>query len=488
MPKKITSIFVTVFILFFLLAIPAPEPPVPTLSEKPTFAWNQDEVWEQMEAQFTQARKAKCEDYSGQIDSAFVKTNQLLDTLKRANYPAGHPYFKKLETQLFTLGPILGACMDRLEDYMALFGTTRQVVKQQSQHWDMNEATAKSTAYRILYGGRMGIEELILQQDPTKVNTLLKGIEEPSATPSASFHGVTIHSGDILISRGNAPTSALIARGNNYPGNFSHIALVHIDEKTGAAKTIEAHIEVGVVVLSAEEYLKDPKLRIMVLRPRADLPALQKDPMLPHKAATYALQKATAGHIAYDFSMDYEDASKLFCSEVASDAYGEVGINLWMGISSISTEGTAKWLSYFGVEHTETQEPADLEYDPQMQVVAEWRRPETLYQDHIDNAVIDVLLEQANAGKTIGYQWYLLPVVRLVKGYCWVLNQFGKHGPVPEGMSATSALRHRQFDAMHKEIKAKLLPLAEDFKQKEGYTPPYWELVKMARMAANEVR
>ena len=33
-----------------------------------------------------------------------------------------------------------------------------------------------------------------------------------------------------MPSAGGAATSALIARGNDFPGNFSHIALVHVDE------------------------------------------------------------------------------------------------------------------------------------------------------------------------------------------------------------------------------------------------------------------
>ena len=28
---------------------------------------------------------------------------------------------------------------------------------------------------------------------------------------------------------------------------------------------------------------------------------------------------------------------------------------------------------------------ADLEYDPQLSIVAEWRNPETLFKDHLDN-------------------------------------------------------------------------------------------------------
>ncbi|RPI37173.1 MAG: hypothetical protein EHM54_03815, partial [Nitrospiraceae bacterium] len=297
---------------------------------------------------------------------------------------------------------------------------------------------------------------------------------------------VILHSGDILISRGGAPTSALIARGNDYPGNFSHIALVYVDPASKEAKIVESHIEVGVVVSTGEQYLSDKKLRVMILRPRADLPQIQKDPMLPHWAAEYAYKRATEGHVPYDFPMDYKDHSKLFCSEVASEAYERYGVNLWAGISHISSPGLRKWLAAFGVRHFETQEPSDLEYDPQLSVVAEWRDPTTLKKDRFDNAVTEVMLEGAEKGDEIGYSWYLLPVARIVKAYSMLLNQFAKAGPIPEGMSATTALRTQDYMEKHKALEERLTVKAEQYSKTHGYEPPYWELVKLAREAKKE--
>jgi hypothetical protein len=133
------------------------------------------------------------------------------------------------------------------------------------------------------------------------------------------------------------------------------------------------------------------------------------------------------------------------------------------------------------VEHFETQEPSDLEYDPQVRVVAEWRDPETLFKDHVDNAAIDVLLEGAEAGETLSYNWIALPVARLMKGYSFLLNLIDKEGPVPEGMSATAGLRNTRLSAMHRRIFEGVLKRAEVFRKEKGYTPPYWELLKMAR-------
>jgi hypothetical protein len=294
---------------------------------------------------------------------------------------------------------------------------------------------------------------------------------------------VKIHSGDILISRGGAATSALIARGNDYAGNFSHVALVYVDPKTSLASIIEAEIECGVRISSLEEYLRDVKLRVMVLRLRSNIPAVIADPLLPHRAAEYALRRTEQKHIPYDFSMDFSDSSKWFCSEVASTAYRLQGINLWMNLSHISSSGLRIWLAGFGVRNFATQEPSDLEYDPQLQIVAEWRDLETLRKDHLDNAVTECLLDGANAGDPLRYNHFMLPVARIAKLFSVALNSVGLVGPVPEGMSASSALRNRWYTQRHEAIVAAVEEEAKRFERTKGYAPPYWRLIEMAQNA-----
>jgi hypothetical protein len=293
--------------------------------------------------------------------------------------------------------------------------------------------------------------------------------------------GVTLRSGDLLVSRGGYPTSALIARGSDYPGNFSHVALVHVDSATRAVSVVEAHIEAGVAIATADQYLADRKLRVLVLRLRAGLPALVRDPWLPHRAASNMLERARREHVPYDFAMDYTDPSRLFCSEVASAAYAAQGITLWMGISTITREGLRRWLSAFGVRHFATQEPSDLEYDPQVAVVAEWRDPDALFADHVDNAVTDVMLEEADAGAALPLAWPALPVARLLKGWSVVRVAFGGRGPIPEGMSPSAALRNRAYGAEHAARADRLRAAADAFAAARGYVPPYWTLVQLSR-------
>jgi len=471
--------------LYFLLLIPEPELPTPEGAGKQAFLWQRDAFWAELEREFQQARAVGCDGLATPIVDSLNEIQRQLDWLATTNLPAGAAVFGSLETNFFQLAPKVAACPDRLPAFLQMFARMRGLVKRQSEHWAMDSPEARDRLYCSLYGGRAAAEEAMLQSPPEKLPALLEGDLEPSVRPSASVHGVTVHSGDILISRGGAATSALIARGNDFPGNFSHVALVHVDGQTKTVSVIESHIESGVGVRFIEAYLQETKLRIMLLRPRSDLPAPRADPMLPHKAASQALSAALARHIPYDFAMDHTDPAKQFCSEVASAAYRAEGVTLWMGLSHLSTPGVIAWLSALGVRHFETQEPSDLEYDPQLRVVAEWRDPDTLFKDHADNAVIDVMLEGAERGEKLDYNGWLLPVTRLMKVYSVVLNWFGKVGPIPEGMSAATALRVKRMTARHAAIKARLLVMAERFTGENGYTPPYPELVRLAREASD---
>lgn len=239
----------------------------------------------------------------------------------------------------------------------------------------------------------------------------------------------------------------------------------------------------GVATSSTGQYIKDKKLRFMVLRPRADLLQVKEDPMLGQKAALVAFDEANKRHIPYDFKMNFKDSSAMFCSEVVSYAYHKNGIQLWQALSTISSQGVVNWLRDFGVENFVTQMPSDLEYDPQLSIVAEWRDPETLFQDHIDNAVTDVLLEEADKGRQIGYSVWRLPVVRIIKAWCMLKNYFGKPALIPEGMSATQALRNQYFVSMYNKLKVRTIELADGFIQTNHYRPPYWQLVKLSRKA-----
>jgi hypothetical protein len=473
-------------ILLAALFIPEREPPELATPGRRPFAWHQDAFWHELQRRFEAVRVRGCAELDGEITRALLRGQELIESTAATELPADAPVFSTIEKTIFELGPTVAACPGRLAEYARLVTTMRSVVKRRSQSWDLASPAVRDRIYRLLYGGRAALEEAILQAPSGAAPALLAGDNEPSQTPSARLLGITLHSGDLLLSRGGAAASALIARGNDYPGNFSHVAVLHVDE-SGQMSFVEAHIERGVAVATAAAYVSDTKLRIMALRLRADLPAVRADPLLPHRAASRALARARERHIPYDFAMDVSDHSRLFCSEVASAFYGEQGIALWMGLSTISSPSLAAWLAGFGVRHLITQEPSDLEYDPQLCVVAEWRDLEVLFKDHVDNAVIDVLLEAAERGRRPGYALTKLPLARAAKLYSAILNSVGGVGPIPEGMSAATALRAERLAAVHKAVADRVSALAAEFQAGRRYRPPYWELVRLAREACAEL-
>jgi hypothetical protein len=482
--QLLSIILVSLAVLYLLLLIPDPAPAIPRGAGKPVFLWKLDTFWSELEKQFVKARAEGCQNISERSKQALAESGRLLDDLALKPLAPEHSSFVALETNLFQLAPLVGACPQHLQEYIQLVTRTRAELKKQSIHWDLGSVPVRQRIYRLLFGTRMALEEAMLQA-PGNIDlpqTIL-GSDEPSQTPSVKILGVILHSGDILVSRGGAPTSALIARGNDYPGNFSHVALLHVDEKTGQASLIESHIESGVSVTPLDKYLADKKLRIMVLRPRADLPQLVANPMLPHLAAAGALREAASRHIPYDFAMDHHDHQAQFCSEVVAAAYEQSGIQLWKATTVISSPTVTAWLGSVGVRFFETQEPADLEYDPQLTVVAEWRDRSTLFKAHVDDAVTDIMLEEAKPGQLLDHQSWMLPASRLAKAYSCILNLFGKAGPVPEGMSATTALRVKKYRAEHDAIAARVLTLSGKFQAEHGYTPPFWQLAILAKQA-----
>ncbi len=469
---------------YVVLLIPEGAPTKHQGAGKTPFAWKQAGVWASLERDFVEARSAGRTAVSNRVAPLLAEGRRLLDEISREPaVDARDPRWLELETNFFKLAPLVGADPASLPEFAVLAKGIRREVKEQSSRWDLDSEAVRQRLYRLLFSSRMALEEVLLQNPEAAARVPVEDEAEPARTPSAVFRGIALHSGDILVSRGGAPTSALISRGNDYAGSFSHVSLLHVDPATGEACVIQAIIEKGVVITSLREYDQDHKLRLMVLRPRANLPAIAADPQAPHKVAAFALVQARARHIRYDFAMDYRDHSALFCSEVVSAAYERCGLRLWMGVSHISSPTVTAWLTSLGVRHFDTQVPADLEYDPQLRVVAEWREVPSLWQAHLDDAVTDAMLTNAKPGELLPFNRFKLPLARAAKAYSVVLNWLGRRGKIPEGMSATVALRADQYRADHAAIKKRLTSLADTFRETHHYSPPYWELVRLADQA-----
>jgi hypothetical protein len=469
-----------------LLSVPAPAaspdagPPTP-------FRWDADELFAGLEEQFRRSSGMSFREAVADAEALDAEQAAALARLPSAESAAGAGLaalaVRQMEYAVLAAGhPEL---LPRAQDFAV---RTRVEVTSAAARWPADRKTHEAL-YRVLFGGRIALEEALVQAGTDALPALVQIEAVASATPSVDVGDVRVHSGDILLSRGGAPTSALIARGSDFANTFSHAALAHVDPETGVATVVESLIETGSVLTTAEEYLANKKHKILVLRLRPDHPALRDDPMLPHRAATRMLERLRDAHVPYDFAMEWSDDSAMFCSEVVHHAYRWEGVDLWPIRSAMTSPGLVRWLSAMGVREFETLVPSDLEYDAQLRAVAEWRDADALMEYRLDNAITDALLEEADLGADLGYRWYVLPVARLLKGVSGVATTVGATPTIPRGMSPDAALRVQALvSTVSPAVKAELARREAEHLADAGYRAPYWTLVELARESLASVR
>jgi hypothetical protein len=182
--------------------------------------------------------------------------------------------------------------------------------------------------------------------------------------------------------------------------------------------------------------------------------------------------------------MEWDDPTTMFCSEIVFHAFRGQGVGLWAFRSSMSSPGLMRWLAAMGVREFTSLVPSDVEYDPQLRAVVEWRDPTALMDFRLDNAMIDALLEEAEGGANLSYAWYRLPLARGLKIFSVTQTVLGRIPIIPQGMSASTALRVQALvSGISPTVKAELESRAREFSKELGYEAPYWDLVELAREA-----
>ncbi|RZF20698.1 hypothetical protein DAY19_11985 [Halobacteriovorax vibrionivorans] len=223
--------------------------------------------------------------------------------------------------------------------------------------------------------------------------------------PDYSFEGVEdLKSGDIILSRGNAYSSAAIARIGDDDHQFSHLTLVYRDEKTNKLYTSEAHIEVGNVVAPFQVHLDQKNSRTVVFRHKDEKLAHLAGKIMHERFSKYSKEKKK--NVPYDFTMDYHDDSEVFCSEVIYHGYKKASEQLSsksMDIPEYKTTFNPALLSFlqdFGLKVTsenissfKTFGPGEIQFDSRFDLVAEWRNPNKLKDTRYKDAVLTKIFE-----------------------------------------------------------------------------------------------
>ena len=459
--------------------------PPPSTGARP-FTWDRAGLFASLETDFVAAAAGPAELAVSSFARLEQEADMLLGFLDEIPAASAPDCLGSLEACQFRMGALAAARPELLPRFQALLVKVRLAAGRASRRWLPLGPGLRDALYRVIYGGRASLDEALAQHPGGEVAGLpaIERLEaEPSATPGVVIRGVEVHSGDVVLSRGNAAVSALIARGNPYPGSFSHAALVHIDEG-GRAEVVESVIEAGLVVTPAETFLAEGRYRLLLLRPRSDLPQVAGDPMMPHRAASAMAALARRRRVPYDFPMSREDASALYCSEVVYRAYAAEGLDLWAFRADLGSPGLMRWLGGLGVRRFDIMEPSDLEYDPRLVPVAEWRNLKALNRERVDGAILDALLERAERGADLACPTRYLPVARLKMALSAVQEALGMKRSLPRGLGAAQAVRaygldHRIFPVLRADVESR----AAVFEASKGHPPPLWDLVAMAREA-----
>lgn len=234
-----------------------------------------------------------------------------------------------------------------------------------------------------------------------------------------------LQSGDIILSRGNAYTSAAIARIGVNDAQFSHLSFVYKDEKQ-KLWTIEAHIEIGAVVAPIDVHIDQQNSRTVVFR--------YKDTDLAHKAAKAIFDKVKSHsdrgkNIEYDFGMNYKDDKRLFCSEVIYQGFNYV-TNGILDVPKIKTQfnpGLISFLNKMGIDVNKenvdsfyTFSPADIEFDPDFSLVAEWRNPLKLKESRMKDAILTKMFEWMEED---GYEFHPRINISTQSGIFWLIRR-----------------------------------------------------------------
>lgn len=200
-----------------------------------------------------------------------------------------------------------------------------------------------------------------------------------------------LRTGDIILSRGNAFTSAAISQLGEFDTQYSHMSIVHVDDK-GKIWTVEAHIEVGSFVRPLKDHIEDSNRRILVFRHPDEALAKKAGDLIFEKVRTHTRKH---GNIKYDFGFDLKNDKRFFCSEVVSYAYqqaseGKVQIP-WVQSKLLDRKPT--FVEKLEITASESFIPSDMEIDPRFEMVAEWsdanRAVDTFEKDALMQSVYD---------------------------------------------------------------------------------------------------
>ncbi len=263
-----------------------------------------------------------------------------------------------------------------------------------------------------------------------------------------------LQSGDLILTRGTDFISSVVGKIGALDNQFSHVAIYYRDSQE-KSWIIEALFP-GVRVISFDEYYKDKKGRMAVFRYSPSVKqGLSGGKLVAKLAAESIYQWANQASlenrvIPYDFKMDPIDHETVFCSELVGMAY-----DMACSLEGIRCEKYPEYiprprphfplmytpfyterngvLQALGIQVVETFSPADIETDPSLDLVGEWRSFEDMEQILLQDAVLAKIMDWM---ENYGYVFQLMDEENFLKPVDLGQDFATQMGQVPAEMPA----------------------------------------------------
>lgn len=281
--------------------------------------------------------------------------------------------------------------------------------------------------------------------------------------PFYNARSVAFRSGDVLLVRGEHHNSAAIARIGDVDSQFSHAAIVHIDEQ-GAHFVVESLIEEGATINPLIHELEHGIARAVLYR--------HKDARLAVRAAKLIYDHVKASRtnftkrIWYDFSMDLGENKRLFCSKlvrVAFDLASEGKVKIPRYPTKIAMHNR-DFLERIGVTASETFAPSDIDIEKEFDLVCEWQDYAKTGKVRLQDFTMDKLFEWMDKYNFRFEETWAIRVVSLLGRLSAYFSDTAKDilssvaPKVPYNMRrktvATVAMLHKTAEPIYRELLA----------------------------------
>lgn len=297
----------------------------------------------------------------------------------------------------------------RAKDLGLMLQSLRLELRERFVRFERPSETCVASVRKALRVARVAEEMLGLWM---RANQLMPGPDQlfgggfmrDISNPRVNDHEV--RAGDVILMRGGSFISAIIARIGDEDAHFSHLAIIGQDAK-GKLYLIESLIETGVGVIPLDEWKKKHSLARMVLLRHKDRELGRKSGQLIYAEVTKRLQKDK--EIPYDFTMNTDDQSAIFCSEVIHWALKLAGAKTPVPAypTLISRLHGKKLLNDMGLTQPTTFSPSDIEIDPSYEIIREHRGIELTRQVQRQDAVASSVFHwKAELGYDLQNTWF----------------------------------------------------------------------------------